>query len=114
MRNQFLGVRRIPKILTGKLTLRDKWRKILGEGYFFPKCVNCGRKLEIKSLEYTYVYPLSRFFPLIPPRSNNELKVVFICPFCGIFIEAKGKGLHVSNRGFWIDEIEEVLVVERK
>ena len=106
MITKFRGIKKLPEYLKGELSTKEVWDKILEDGPILPKCFYCGETLELRILEY-----------LVPLKSCNwtsssvfieraEMDLRLECKRCGSYILAKGKGLHVSEKGYWIEEIK--------
>jgi len=106
MITNFKGIKRLPDYLKGELSTQEAWDKILDDGPILPRCFFCGERMHIRILEYLvtvkpYNWTSSSLF-----IEEAEMDLVLECSKCGSYIMAKGKGLHVSNEGFWIEEIE--------
>jgi len=105
----FLGVKKLPKFLRRELTTEERWKKILKDEPILPRCPKCRRVMRVKRLEYLTFLQLEH---AIPPSSfylfEGEMKmdISLICPVCRTYVKGRGKGLHVSEEGYWIDEIE--------
>ena len=105
----FLGVKKLPKFLRGELTTEEKWNRILEEGPVLPRCFNCGEIMSVETIEYTKFVQLEYAISPVtvyPLQGEIEMNVFLRCPVCRTYVKGRGKGLHVSEEGYWIDEIE--------